>query len=117
MTRPFSIHTGGLGLFTRPDPVIYFPIVRTNLLSQVHHDIWSQATPLSQKPSLYYAPELWIPHITLAHRDVNLSSLSCVIEKLAFDVIAWEIAIDNLALVSQVEEDVGDLIYRVQLAG
>lgn len=117
LTRPFSIHTGGLGLFTRENPVLYFPIVRTSLLSKIHQEIWDRVTPLSQKLSPYYAPELWMPHITLAHGDVNLPSLSCVVERLAFQVIAWEITIDNLAVVSQVDENVGELQFRIQLAG
>lgn len=117
LTRPFSVHTGGLGLFTRQNPVIYFPIVRTSLLSKIHQEIWDWATPLSQGPSPYYAPGLWMPHITLAHRDVTLPSLCCVVEKLAFQLNAWEIAIDNLSVVSWVEEDVGELKYRVRLTG
>lgn len=117
LTRPFSIHTTGLGLFTRESPVLFIPIVRTNLLSKIHQKIWDRATPLSQNSSTFYAPELWIPHITLAHRDVSLPSLCCVVERLAFEVIGWEIAIDNLAVVSQVEENVGELQFRIQLTG
>jgi 2'-5' RNA ligase len=117
LSRPFSIHTTGLGLFTRESPVLYFPIVRTSLLSKIHQEIWDGATPLSQKSSPYYAPELWMPHITLAHRDVSLPSLCCGVERLAFQMIAWEIAIDNLAVVSQVEENVGELQFRIQLTG
>lgn len=117
MIRPFNIHTSGLGLFTRENPVLYFPIVRTSLLSKIHQEIWVWAMSLSQKPSPYYAPELWMPHITLAHGDVNLAALNCAVERLAFQVIAWEITIDNLAVVTQAEEAVGDLIFRIQLTG
>lgn len=115
--KPFTVSTSGLGLFTRPDPVLYFPIVRTAGLSALHAAIWGRVDGLSQAPSPYYAPEAWIPHITLAYGDVNLEALRCALEKLAFQAQNWEIQIDNLAVVEQIDSLSGGLKCRLQLEG
>lgn len=117
IAQPIGIRTGGLGLFTRARPVIYFPIVRTGVLTQIHQAIWERVVGLSTNPSPYYTPETWIPHITLAHGDVREETLCCAIERLAFQTHNWEIRVDNLAVVTQVEDQVGELKYRLPFSG
>jgi 2'-5' RNA ligase len=54
-------------------------------------------------PTLYYSPDQWVPHITLAYNDVTSANIDCVMQSLAFQTFNWEIQIDNLILVAQAE--------------
>ena len=61
-----------------------------------------QTQPLTIHTSgLGYTPEQWVPHITLAYRDVSSANLDCVMQGLAFQDFNWEIQVDNLILVAQ----------------
>lgn len=113
-TRPFTVQTSGLGIFTGQEPVIYLLITKNEKLLRFHKSIWRQIEPLSQQPSEYYSPETWVPHITLAHKDVDKHALLCALEELAFLPFNWEVKIDNLAVVGQSGEDVGHLIDRFE---
>ena len=113
--QSFSVKTNGLGLFTAENPVAYAPIVRTKHLSEFHEMIWNRLTPFSTNPSLYYSPPIWMPHITLAYGDLDTEKLPCLLEKLAFQPIHWEIDIDNLAIVDNSEGVIGRTRYKYRL--
>lgn len=113
--QPFTIYTGGLALFTGESPVVYIPVVRTRQLSELHEIIWERLTPLSRAPSLYYAPDFWMPHISLAYNDIDPQKLTCLMEKLAFRAFHWEIEIDNLTLIYEPAGTIGQIRYRFQL--
>jgi 2'-5' RNA ligase len=102
-TQPFTIHTSGLGLFTSETPIVYISIVNDEPLMQFHARLWDKVKGIAIHPMLYYAPGQWVPHITLAYRDVTPSNLDCVMQGLAFQALNWEIRIDNLILVAQGE--------------
>jgi len=70
-TQPFTVWAAGLGLFTSANPVIYLPVVRTKALSELHEKIWTRLKPISTKASPFYAPENWMPHISLAYADLT----------------------------------------------
>jgi 2'-5' RNA ligase len=112
--KPFTVRTTGLGLFARESPVLYIPLVRDPLLSEFHQVIWKTVIGLSDAPSPHYAPDAWMPHITLAYGDLSRYSLSCAVQKLAFQADNWKIKIDNLAVVYQLDSLVGKLDYRLQ---
>jgi 2'-5' RNA ligase len=111
-SRPFTVQTSGLGIFTGQEPVIYLLISKTEKLLRFHKALWRRIDPLARGSSAYYAPDIWVPHITLAHGDVNKQSLLCALEELAFIPFNWEIKIDNLAVVGQSGEEVGHLVSR-----
>lgn len=111
-TQAFTVHSTGVGLFTGAVPVIYIPLVKDMHLMALHKLIWERVQSVAQGLSPYYEPGAWIPHITLANRDVNQGSLNCAMDKLAFRSFDWEIRIDHLALVNQTDELEGWLQYR-----
>ncbi len=115
-SHPFTVHTSGLGIFTGQEPVIYLVISKTESLLRYHKALWKRIEPLAVNSSTYYSPELWVPHITLAHSDVNRQSLVCALEELAFIPFNWEIRIDNLAVVGQSGEEIGHLSNRYDFA-
>lgn len=98
--RPFKIRTAGLGIFTLSQPVLYIPVVRGPELSALHQEIWRE---IAQTPSCevadYYRPENWVPHITLAHGDVDHNQLARIVRVLAARNFHWELTVNNLSLI------------------
>ena len=99
-TSPFKIMTAGLGIFNAAQPVLYIPVVRSPELSALHAEIWSE---IEQTPSCdvasYYRPEMWVPHITLAHGDIDHEKLPDIVRLLAPRNFHWEMTVNNLSLI------------------
>ena len=69
---PFSLQASGLALFTGLHPVLYVPIVRSIELSHFHQKVWQTILPAGEGIPLYYEPNFWMPHITLANTTFRL---------------------------------------------
>jgi 2'-5' RNA ligase len=106
---PLMVTTNGLGLFTGASPVVYIPVVKTAGMVEAQLKIWEEAHSYADKLHPYYAPEVWVPHITLALQDVKPGSLSCALERLSFQSNDMTIQVNNLALVFQDEDEIGRL--------
>jgi len=113
-TQPFTIRTAGLGIFTGEKPVVYVTIVKEASLTRFHSLLWEQLNGISIGPSRFYAPDQWVPHITIAYNDVHTDNLICALQALAFQSFDWEINIDNLVYLTQNNKQVIDTI-RYQL--
>jgi 2'-5' RNA ligase len=114
---PCVVHTTGLGVFSGSRPVLYIPVVRDQMMTMMHARIWQAVKDLGTNISQYYAPDLWLPHITLGYGDMQPDELLCALHRLAHRSFDWEIRVDTLALVVQNEGDVGKLLYRLPLTG
>lgn len=110
--QPILTQTAGLGLFTGHEPVIYVLIVKNEPLMRFHRMLWEQTQSYTIGPAAYYSPDAWVPHVTLAHTDVNRTTLPCALEELSFIPFNWDVQIDNLAVVGQVGEEVDQLKSR-----
>jgi 2'-5' RNA ligase len=99
--RPFVIHTAGVGIFNKPAPVVYLPVVRAPNLESLHQLVW-RTYPRMAKAAQFYHADQWVPHITLAAGDLNTARLPEVIAFLADRDLHWEISIDNLAFAVEV---------------
>jgi hypothetical protein len=112
--QPFKVHTTGIGFFTGDHPVVYLPVIRTAQLMDLHEQIWNRIHPYSREPSQLYAPEHWVPHITLVFGDLTQSTIGCLLEVLARMHLDWEILIDHLALIFQPIGSTGKLRDRYE---
>ena len=95
----FAIETHGLGVFRGDETVIYLHVSPSPPLAQMHR-ILADATALiarDQKPA--YAPETWVPHITLAAGDLTEEILPLALQLLNRREYNWQIAITNICLV------------------
>ncbi len=100
----FTVRTSGLGIFTgEADIVLYLALVRDAALSEMQAEIWHAGRPFGKGVSEHYAPQNWVPHITLGHADVDPEKLTCAVRHLSRERLHWEIAVDHLALVFQAE--------------
>lgn len=116
-SKPFTVRTRGLGLFTGVSPVVYIPVIKDVRLAEFHRMVWEASYPTAIGASPYYAPDAWMPHITLAHGDVDWPKLACAMEKLASQTFDWEVRLDNLALVYQYSGEVGKIQNKIPFEG
>lgn len=106
-TPPFRVTTSGLGIFPGPSPVVFVPVVRSPQLTALHKRLWPQVDRRAQNGQAYYRPENWVPHITLGHGDLCEVNLARVVDRLARLDLYWDMAIDNLAVISSTGDDQG----------
>lgn len=113
---PFHVRTGGLGVFTGSQPVLYIPIVREARLSLFHAELCRRLRPLASDPAPYYFPENWLPHITLTLGAVDPQTLAAVIAHLSPRRFDWSMAVHNLTAIC---DDCGvlDVNQRYPLQG
>lgn len=102
-TKPFSLRTDGLGIFTGEKPVVYISIVKDENLLRLHESLWERTKEFAREPDLQYSPPHWIPHITLVYNDLTQDNMNCALQILAFQKFEWEIKIDQLTLFTQSE--------------
>jgi len=114
-TAPFRVRCCGLGVFTGPDPVLYLPIVRSPHLAEFQDELWHQLTKSSgQHVEFAYRPARWVPHITLAHRDLTQRALGAIVRRFCTAELNQSVTINNLALIYDMG-DRAEVIYRVDL--
>lgn len=110
---PFSVRTSGIGVFTGPSPVVYVPIVRSAALDAVHRELWTRCKSLARELKPIYAPDAWLPHVTLAMHDVTPALLPRIIDRLSGRDFGWQIRVDNLALLHHANEQAAEQISKV----
>ncbi len=109
---PIKVHTFGLGIFSGERPVLYLPVVKTQDLMDYHRNIWDQTQPYSENTRLYYSPVLWLPHITLAIKDLTLENLSCAVESVVGNPLFLTIRVENVMVVEQEGHEIGENLIR-----
>jgi 2'-5' RNA ligase len=95
----FKVRTGGLGIFTGPQPVLYIPVVRSPELTQFHEALWQGICQTGSEVEDYYHPARWVPHITVGIGDLQKDNLSQIVRFLAERDFNWEITLDHVTLV------------------
>lgn len=105
--RPFSISSSGLGIFTGDAPVLYAPLVKNRVLIDAHDLIWKALAGAGSGINKHYHPENWIPHVTLAYRDVTPSNLDCALSVLAFQPLVMDILVDHIAVLYDIDGQIG----------
>jgi len=104
--KPFEIRTSGLGLFTGDRITLYLALVHSTRLTQLHKELWTRL----KRPGLanyYYAPDYWVPHITLANKDVDQANISCAIGELAGKSMNFNINIPSIAILYDNQGEIG----------
>ncbi|MGC9399346.1 MAG: 2'-5' RNA ligase family protein [Anaerolineae bacterium] len=97
--QPFSITTGGLGVFTGAHPTLYIPVIRTATLSAFHERLYTPLAQIATNLRPYYTPRYWMPHITLVPADVDSETLADILQYLSRHDFMWEISVDNVTLI------------------
>ena len=116
--QPFKVHTTGLGFFSGEKPVFYIALAKDSQLLHYHEEIWKRVSLAGSGINPLYAPPNWMPHITLAHDNLNHEKLNCLMERLASQPFNWELQIDNIAYICQDNDGrLGQDVLHFQLQG
>ena len=115
--RALRVQATGLGVFTGPAPVLYVPIVRSPELARFHVTLWSAASVAAEKLDQHYHPSTWVPHVSLAFGDTTPAKLAAAVELLSGRDLAWDLELDNLAIVKGAGNKPQELVGRYLLGG
>jgi 2'-5' RNA ligase len=115
--RPLRVQTAGLGVFTGPAPVLYLPIVRSPELTRFQLAVWSAASVAAEKLDQHYHPASWVPHVSLAFGDTTPATAAAAVELLADRDLAWDLELDNLAIIKGAGNKPQELVGRYALEG
>ena len=116
-TQEFTLHTFGLGIFSGENPVLYLPMVKTSEMIRLHCEIWDQVAQYAQREKLYYSPSMWVPHITLALKDLTRENLACAVNAIGFEPIELYVVIDNLIVAEYEETHIGEMLFQYEFKG
>lgn len=104
-TRPFTVYSAGLGVFSGAVPVIHLCVARSpaaaSLAGRLAAELERAGCPSSD---LYFAPDRWMPHITLAHRNLPGVELGPLLGWLAAQPLAWEVPVASLSIARETEQ-------------
>ena len=100
-TRKITVRTTGLGVFPGQHPVIFVPVLRTPPLNDLHGRLHRDIAEMSTEMGVYYNPNLWLPHISLALGDTTPEVLGPALTYLGNNNFNWEITLDNLTIMQK----------------
>lgn len=103
-TEPFTVHAGGVGVFTAA-PVVYLPLARAPALADLHDSLWNRLTEFAEHADSYYHPDRWFPHVTLAYHSLDRDRLGDVVEYLGEREFAWELEINDVAHLEATDDE------------
>ena len=116
-TAPFTVYTSGLGVFGGPVPVVHVMVARApaaaNLAVALERELAAAGYP-STDP--YFAPERWIPHITIAHRNLAGVALGPLLEWLVAQDLAWEVPVGSISIARETDRS-ADILSSFPLTG
>lgn len=95
---PLQLHAAGLGLFMKPQPVLYMPVIRAPGLETLHRTLWEGLADLQAHLFPLYGPERWMPHLTLAQFDLRPENLLEAVAALADEDLSLAFEVRNLTL-------------------
>lgn len=103
-TQPLVVHSSGLGVFAGEPPVVHLVVARSpaaaELASRLTGELSARGIP-STDP--YFSPERWVPHITLAHRNLAGVELGPLLGWLAAQPLAWAIPLESVSIARETE--------------
>lgn len=111
---PFSFSTSGLGIFPDDRRIIFLIMVKTRKLMEIHELLWNELLPFAINPRMHYAPDQWIPHISLNLQALNESQFNCSIEELLKIDLRFEFVVKKIGILYLTETSSG-VDYSVSL--
>lgn len=113
---PFTVQISGFGIFPGEKPVLFLHLVKNRQLLELHEEVWKRLYPFAVGINEYYDPQQWVPHVTLAYRDVTPENISCALQVLAFQPVSIHIVVDHIALIYEINGEIG-IKFRYDFSG
>ena len=104
---PFHFTTSGLGVFINHRKIIFLIIVKTRLLLEIHQTLWDEVAKYGNDSRPYYAPESWIPHISLNLNELSEENFNCCFSKLLNENLQLEFQVNKFGLIYMNENKSG----------
>jgi 2'-5' RNA ligase len=118
---PFTIRITGLGTFTEFEPVLYLAVERTAELDALHAALWRElavASDAAHSPSPLYASATWVPHVTLAQRDLSSGTLESLLAAWSTRDFRRNVRISDLTLLyRKLDEAAYTPLEQLKLSG
>lgn len=105
-TPPFDVVANAVAIFESIPAIVYLTVSQPEALRTLQHRVFERFSPHARTPDDYYAPQKWVPHITIA-AGIDPEQATKLAQSLRSKKIDWRIRIDNLAFMSV---DHGDYI-------
>jgi 2'-5' RNA ligase len=94
----FSVKFDYLGVFPRPEGVVYFGAVVTGQLLSVHGEFTRHFASLMMGIRPYYLPGSWVPHCTLAY-GLSVAAIPAAVEVCSRSVLPITAQVKEIGLV------------------
>ena len=94
---PFEVHTTGLGFFGGEGPVLYLPGCEIASVDASAPFAWDQLSPYGKNPNTFYSPDEWVPHISLALRDLTMENLPCALQAIGDEPLEIANLVDSIS--------------------
>ena len=103
-SAPLTVYSAGLGVFTGPVPVVHLTVARSPELAALALRL-DVAMAAAGFPSTdpHFVPGRWMPHITIAHRNLAGIELGPLLGWLVAQSLAWEIPLHSLSIARETE--------------
>lgn len=98
-SSPFVLSTNGIGLFTGKRPAIYIQIKPSIYILEFQKQLYDLLSDHSEELKKFCAPDRWIPHISVAIEDINVSNIGKVMAYLLPNTFKYDIRIEKVTLV------------------
>jgi 2'-5' RNA ligase len=93
-------------------------IVKDRNLLEIHEMIWRRTIQYAIQPNMHYAPENWIPHITLNLNPLTEDQFRCSVDELTSRPLNFEFVVNKLGLIYLTAANSGiDSIYPLRNSG
>ena len=96
---PFVLSTNGIGIFTGRRPAVYIQIKPSVQILEFQRQLYDLFSKRSDGLKKFYAPDRWIPHISIAIEDIAPSNIGRVMEYLLPKSFKHDIRIEQITFV------------------
>ncbi|MPZ23251.1 MAG: hypothetical protein GEU28_06855 [Dehalococcoidia bacterium] len=104
LTR-FTVPCGPVAIANAGDyPVFFLVLARSPALARIHEELWQDLEPLGEGIIDRYAPETWLPHITLTPDGFPREHTGDLAAFLSEQDFEWEVEVDNFTLLHDTGE-------------
>ena len=95
----FDIVADAVAIFESIPAIVYLTVSDPSSLRALQAAVFERIARHSHAPDEYYAPQAWVPHITIAS-GIDPQEATKLAQSLRSHKIRWKIRIDNLAFMS-----------------
>ena len=105
---PIQGSVWGYGVFPGEFPTVTLGVLKTEAIRKMHQQLWAALSSCAKGVNAYYAPVVWMPHITMVYHDGTLRQAPCALDALIpTSPQRYAFEINNLAVIYQTENEEG----------